>query len=274
MVLTVLGLSLFEIISSIDNAIINAEVLSTMGQRARKIFLTWGFLIAVFIMRGLLPWSLLWFTSSKEVLLIAGGTFLLFLFFNWLFMEDKNFGLPGERFFRRQSIWFYATVSILLLIIVWFALRFNPMLAFGTVIGSTVFFIVHGFQQNAEIQEKKILTKSHLSDISKLIYLEVIDATFSVDGVIGAFAFTLSIPLILLGNGLGAIILRKLTVENIDRIKFYRYLKNGAMYSMLSLGIVMVLDSFGIDIPQWVSPVITFITIGYFFLRSKKELSS
>ncbi len=148
------------------------------------------------------------------------------------------------------------------------------MLAFGTVIGSTVFFIVHGFQQNAEIQEKKILTKSHLSDISKLIYLEVIDATFSVDGVIGAFAFTLSIPLILLGNGLGAIILRKLTVENIDRIKFYRYLKNGAMYSMLSLGIVMVLDSFGIDIPQWVSPVITFITIGYFFLRSKKELSS
>lgn len=273
-VLTILGLSLFEIISSIDNAIINAEVLSTMGQRAKRIFLTWGFLIAVIIIRGLLPWSLLWFTSSKEALLIAGGTFLLFLFFNWLFMEDKNFGLPGERFFRRQSIWFYAVASFVLLIIVWFALRLNPLLAFGTVVGSTVFFIVHGFQQNAKIQEKNLLTKSHLSDISKLIYLEIIDATFSVDGVIGAFAFTLSIPLILLGNGLGAFILRKLTVKNIDRIKLYRYLKNGAMYSILCLGIVMILDSFGFDIPQWVSPVITFVIIGYFFVRSKKEFDS
>jgi hypothetical protein len=78
--------------------------------------------------------------------------------------------------------------------------------------------------------------------------------------------------LILLGNGLGAFILRRLTVGNIERIKKYKFLKNGAMYSVLFLGIIMVLDSFGRDIPAWLSPVITFMTVGYFFLKSRREL--
>lgn len=51
------------------------------------------------------------------------------------------------------------------------------------------------------------------------MYLEVIDATFSIDGVVGAFAFTLSVPLILIGNGIGAFVVRELTVSNIDRVK-------------------------------------------------------
>ena len=243
--LTVLGLSLFEIISSVDNAIINAEVLSTMKPKARRWFLVWGLLLAVFIMRGILPWLIVWGVSpqlgpigsliatfsndpevieaielSSPILLIGGGTFLIFLFFHWLFMEEKNFGLFGERFFRRQSVWFYAVVSIILAVIVWFALKNNAIMAFGAVLGSTAFFIIHGFRQNAELEEKKLLSgKSSLSDISKILYLEVIDATFSIDGVIGAFAFTLSVPLILLGNGLGAIVLRKITISNIERIK-------------------------------------------------------
>ena len=104
------------------------------------------------------------------------------------------------------------------------------------------------------------------------MYLEVIDSTFSIDGVIGAFAFTLSIPLILLGNGLGAIVVRQLTVGNIERVKKYKYLKNGAMYSILALGTIMLVDAFGIHVPSYVSPVITFAVLGYFFWRSKKEL--
>jgi len=59
-ILTIVGLTLFEIISSIDNAIINAEVLSTMSQKARKWFLFWGLLFAVFIVRGFLPWLIVW----------------------------------------------------------------------------------------------------------------------------------------------------------------------------------------------------------------------
>ena len=146
-------------------------------------------------------------------------------------------------------------------------------MAFGAVIGSSAFFITHGFKQNAEQREKQLM-HTHLSDISKLLYLEVIDATFSIDSVLGAFAFTLSVPLILLGNGLGAFVLRQLTVNNIERIKKYKYLKNGAMYSILFLGVIMLLDSFGFHIPQWASPAATFLVVGYFFWKSLASMNA
>lgn len=295
-ILTVGGLILFETISSIDNAIINAEVLSTMGKKARKWFLLWGLLAAVFLLRGLLPWLIVWavnpqlgpvgaFTAalssnpevvssiekSSPILLAGGGIFLIFLFFHWLFLETKNFGIKGERFIQSQGVWFYAVVSIILAIVVWFALQINPYMAFGAVIGSTAFFITHGFKENAAKNEENLLSSTK-SDIAKILYLEVIDATFSIDGVIGAFAFTLSVPLILLGNGIGAFVVRELTLGNIDRIKKYVYLKNGAMYSILFLGLIMIFDSFGAHIPHWLSPVITSIVVGYFFLKSRKAV--
>ena len=290
-----MGLCMFEIICSIDNAIINAEVLGTMHPKYRRWFLLWGILFAVFLVRGLLPLLLVWLSTpdltpweaftamfsdnpdvkeaietSSPILLIGGGTFLIFLFFHWLFLEEKNFGLRGERYFFSKGVWFYAVVSILLMAIVWFAIERSPMMAFGAVVGSTAFFIVHGFRQNAELQEQKLMG-GDLSDISKILYLEVIDATFSIDGVLGAFAFTMSVPLILVGNALGAIAVRQITVGNIDRIKKYRFLKNGAMYSILCLGIIMLIDSFGFHIPEFVSPVITFGVVGLFYLKSVRD---
>lgn len=294
--LVVFGLVLFETVSSIDNAIINAQVLSTMGQKARRWFLIWGMFIAVFVVRGVLPFLIVLATNpglgvigaitatfssdpkviaaieqSSPILLIGGGTFLLFLFFHWLFLEPKHFGIKGERFIFSQGVWFYAVVSILLSVIVWYALPINSFMAFGAVVGSTAFFITHGFKQNAEEEEKKLLTQTR-SDLSKILYLEVIDATFSIDGVIGAFAFTLSVPLILLGNGIGAFVVREVTMHNIERIKKYVYLKNGAMYSIFFLGSIMILDSFGFHIPHWLSPVATAFVVGYFFLKSKSAI--
>src|SRR5512137_1263039 len=295
--LVVAGLVLFETITSIDNAIINAEVLSTMSERTRRWFLVWGLIFAVFAVRGVLPWLIVWLSTpslgpvgaltatfssdplviaaieqSSPILLIGGGTFLIFLFFHGLFLETKNFGLRGERYFATKGVWFFAIVSILLTGIVWFALGKNPMMAFGAVVGSTAFFIVHGFRQNAERAEEKMLHSSEMSDVSKIFYLEVIDATFSIDGVIGAFAFTMAVPLILIGNGIGAFIVRELTLRNVDNIKKYLYLKNGAMYSIFFLGIIMILDSFGISIPFFVSPVITFGVVGFFMLKSMREI--
>lgn len=293
--LIVFGLCLFETISSIDNAVINAEVLATMQPKARRWFLLWGLLFAVFLVRGLLPFLIVWFVNpglgplqallatfssdpavvesveaSAPVLLAGGGTFLLFLFFHWLFLEPKHFGLPRtEKFFLRNGVWFYAVVSILLSVIVWYSLKINDFMAFSAVVGSTAFFITHGFKQNAEEAEKKLMSHG-LSDVSKILYLEIIDTTFSIDGVLGAFAFTLSVPLILLGNGLGAFVVREITISNIDRIKKYIFLKNGAMYSILFLGLIMLSDAFGIHIPEWLTPIITFAVIGYFFLKSKK----
>lgn len=295
-VLTILGLSLFEIITSVDNAIINAEVLSGMSQKARRWFLVYGFFFAVFVVRGLLPFLIVLLANpqigaigvltavfsndphiaeaiekSSPLLLLGGGVFLIFLFFNWLFLEPKNFGLTHERFFQAQGAWFFAVVSIFLSIIVWLALNVDPMLAFSAVLGSTAFFIIHGFRQYAEEQERKLLSEG-MSDVSKIAYLEVLDSTFSIDGVIGAFAFTFSVPLILIGNGLGALVLRKLTISNIERIKQYKYLKNGAMYSILALGTIMILDSFAFHIPHWLSPAITFGVVGYFFYKSKLDI--
>ncbi|MGD0534420.1 MAG: DUF475 domain-containing protein [Methanoregula sp.] len=290
--LIIAGLCLFETITSIDNAIINAEVLSTMSQKARRWFLIWGLLFAVFVIRGALPWLIVWMSTpslgpigaltatfsgdpavvaaigqSAPILLIAGGIFLVFLFFHWLFLEEKAFGLRGERYIATKGVWFFAIVSILLATIVWLALGKNPMMAFGAVIGSTAFFIVHGFRQNAEEQERKMIS-GDISDVSKIFYLEIIDATFSIDGVLGAFAFTMAVPLIIIGNGIGALIVREITVRNVDSIKKYRYLKNGAMYSIFCLGIIMILDSFGFDIPSFVSPIITFGVVGYFLYMS------
>jgi len=176
--LIVAGLVLFETITSIDNAIINAEVLSTMSERAKRWFLIWGLLFAVFAIRGALPWLIVWLSTpslgpvgaltatfssdplviaaieqSAPILLIGGGIFLIFLFFHWLFLETKNFGMRGERYMATKGVWFFAIVSILLAAIVWFALDRNPMMAFGAVVGSTAFFIVHGFRQNAELAE-------------------------------------------------------------------------------------------------------------------------
>jgi hypothetical protein len=295
LILVVLGLSLFETVSSVDNAIINAEVLSTMGARARRWFLTWGIIFAVFVVRGLLPWLIVWVALPKlgpigaflaafssdpvvmkavdataPILLMGGGVFLVLLFLHWLFIEPKHFGLAGERFFARQGAWFFACAAAFLAVTVWFALQLGSLVAFSAVIGSTVFFITHGFKENAEGQEKRLMT-SGLSDMSRILYLEIIDMTFSIDGVLGAFAFTLSVPLIILGNGLGAVIVRQITVGNIERIKRYRYLKNGAMYSILVLGAVMMCDAFGVRVPQWVSPVATFAVIGFFFFRSLRE---
>ncbi|MCX6694154.1 MAG: DUF475 domain-containing protein [Methanomicrobiales archaeon] len=295
-ILTIAGLCLFETISSIDNAIINAEVLSTMGEKARRWFLFWGLIFAVFCVRGLLPWLIVWMTSpalgpigaltatfssdpaviaaieeSAPILLIGGGTFLIFLFFHWIFLEEKNYGLIGEQFVASKGVWFFAVVSGILATLVWLALDRDPMMAFGAVMGSTAFFIVHGFRQNAEEQEQKMIG-GNLSDISKIFYLEVIDATFSIDGVLGAFAFTLSVPLIILGNGLGAVVVRQITIGNVERIKRYRFLKNGAMYSILFLGLIMVLDSFGVNIPSFISPVITFGVVGFFLIKSIRAM--
>jgi hypothetical protein len=291
----VLGLALFESITSIDNAIINAEVLQGMQDRARRWFLTWGILIAVFVVRGVLPWLIVWvmtpglgpwdaFTASltgdpaalkaiqdsSPVLLMGGGVFFVFLFCHWIFLEPKKYGLPVERIFARQGAWFYAVVSIALTVIVWFALDESPMLAFGAVVGSSAFFITHGFKRYAEEQETRLLSgEAHMSDIGKILYLEVIDLTFSIDGVVGAFAFTLAVPLILLGNGIGAIVVRQLTVYGVDRIKKYVYLKNGAMYSVFVLGCVMLAHGFGYHVPEWLTPLATFVIVGYFFFKSR-----
>lgn len=303
--LIILGLVIFETIMSIDNAVVNADVLSTMkSKRARRFFLTWGILFAVFVVRGILP-SIIVFLSTPDIgiwgaisaiwqndpavmiavaeatptIMIAGGMFLILLWAHWLFMEDKKFGLPHEWYVQKYgAVWFYSIAALLLVGVIYGVnnlINENPMhLALAAAIGFSVFFITQGFKDNAEIIEERIIASgehSTMTDWSKVLFLEVLDTVFSIDGVVGAFAFTTSVPLILIGTGIGAIVVRQLTVAGVDRIRSYSYLKNGAMYSIGFLGFVMILEAFGAHIPAWVSPMVTISVVGYFFWRSVVE---
>ena len=295
-IIIILGLCFFEIISSIDNAIINAHVLKTLPEKYRKIFLFWGIIFAVFIVRGLLPFIIIWlanpglpladiFTAvfsgnshieqdldkSKPFLLLGGGVYLFMVFLGWLFLEKKKYAFLVEWFIYRKGFWFYAIASVFITVIIYFSIRYNSYLALSATIGASAFFITDGFKKNAEKKEKDLLG-GMMSALSKIIYLEILDASFSIDGVIGAFAFTLSVPLIIIGNGLGALVVRQLTVKGVDTISKLAYLKNGAMYSIGILGFMMILESFGHEYPFWLAPLNTVILLLFFLFLSWREL--
>jgi hypothetical protein len=288
----VIGLCLFEIISSVDNAVVNAHILKTMPEKYRKIFLFWGLLFAVFIVRGLLPFFIVWIANpdlgvwqvitatfsnspeiksyiehSKPLLLLGGGIYLFLVFLSWLFLEEKKYAFLVEGFIHRQGAWFYALSSILTTAVVYFSLKQDPILALAATIGVSAFFITDGFKKNAETQEKRLMDPA-MGAWSKILYLEVLDASFSIDGVIGAFAFTVSVPLIILGNGLGAFVVREFTIRGIDLIAKFEFLKNGAMYAIGVLGAIMVLESFGHEFPFWLAPVNMFVLLGIFLFLS------
>lgn len=296
-IVIVFGLMLFEIISSIDNAVVNADVLSTMSKRSQKWFLTYGVVFAVFVVRGMLPLIIVYLSNpnlgivgaffatfssnelvrqtvenSKSILLAGGGIYLIFLFFHWLFAETKQYAFFLESHIHKNySFWFYSVVSIILLVFVWATINLNPLISLGAVVGSTAFFITTGFKINAEEKERELKT-GRISDWSKIIYLEIIDTTFSIDGILGAFAFTISVPLIIIGNGLGAFVVRYFTVHGASTVKKYKYLKNGAMYSIGALGLIMMTESLGLDTYSWLPPLITVVIVGIFFWLSTKEL--
>ena len=213
-VIIVLGLCVFEVISSVDNAVVNAHILKTMSEKYRKIFLFWGLFFAVFVVRGLLPFIIVWATNpdlgmwqvitatfsgsaavkssieaSKPLLLLGGGIYLFFVFLSWLFLEEKKYAFFVEGFIHRQGAWFYAFASIITTAVVYFSLQRNPALALAATIGVSAFFITDGFKKNAEEKEKQLMNPA-MGAWSKILYLEVLDASFSIDGVIGAFAFT------------------------------------------------------------------------------------
>lgn len=297
-IIVIFGLIVFEVISSIDNAIVNAHVLKTLPDRFRKIFLVWGLLLAVFVVRGVLPFVIIWIANpglglvdvwnaafssggteiekyleaSKPLLLLGGGMYLALVFLAWLFLEEKKYAFFLEKFIHKNGVWFYFLASLFFTIVIYFSIHTNPLLALACAIGTTAFFLTDGFKQNAEKKEEELLHSSGISAWSKILYLEVLDASFSIDGVIGAFAFTLSVPLILIGNGIGAFVVREITIRGIDRISKYAYLKNGAMYSIGVLGSIMVLESFGKHYPFWFAPLNTCLILALFLFLSYKEI--
>ncbi len=295
-ILIVLGLIVFEVVNSIDNAIVNAHVLKTMGELWRRRFLLIGIITSVFLVRFLLPLFIVWISvpnlslqslfatfvggndlasnaieAQKPVILMFGGVFLMFLYFHWLFLEKKE-PLYIERFLKaKHGVWFFGFAAVILVLVMYLA-RANPIMMLAAAIGSATFFLLYGLKETAESTEQTIQSP-HLSDLSKFVYLEVLDAAFSFDGVIGSFAFTINLLLIFIGIGIGAIVVRELTIKGIDQVARYKYLKNGAMTSIGFLGLFMLIEAFGLELPSYVPIAITLLLVGVAFWMSRQLLT-
>ena len=308
-VLVITGLMVFEIVNSLDNAVVNSGVLSRMtNPKARRFFVTWGLISSVFVVRGVVP-LLIYYVPNRQLgfakvmrsfwggdpgvqhavaavaphLLMAGGMFLALLFLHWLLVEEKDLGYAFERWLsKRGDATFLAVAGVLLAVVCSAAKQYaaDPAgLMLAAVIGTAAFFVVNGCKEFAESAEEKLLEGGDdaptparrgpgLGDWGKVLFLEAIDASFSVDGVVGAFAFTLVVPYILIGNGIGAFVVRQLTLTSVDKIGKYQLLANGAFYSIGSLSALMVAEGFGVHVPEWLSPIITFSLVGFFLWRS------
>jgi len=294
----ILGLVVFEIVNSIDNAIVNAYVIKTMSAKWRKIFLVWGLFFAVFVVRGVLPFLVVWLTvpgigfieafhamfsgssevaeaieAGKPLILMGAGVFLFLLYLHWLFLEEKSPFFVLDRFVKpHYGIWFFAIAAVMLVGLLYMS-SYNSMLMLSAAIGNAAFFILYGFREQAEKQSQQLMAGAgSMSDLSKFLYLEVLDMSFSFDGVLGAFAFTTSIPLILIGNGIGAFIVREMTIKSVDKVSLYKYLKNGAMTSIGILGLVIITESFGIELPDFLPTLITLAFVGAAFWASHRIL--
>mgnify|MGYP001597787759 CR=1 FL=1 len=175
----ILGLIVFEIVSSVDNAIINAHVLKTMSAKWRKIFLFWGIIFAVFIIRGLVPFLVVWlsvpeigfigtfhaaFSGSQQftqlinerkgIILLGAGVFLALLYLHWLFLEKKDpYFVPDKLIKPQHGVWFFAAAAIILVALLYLA-RNSFLLMLSAAIGNAVFFITYGFREQAAKQEE------------------------------------------------------------------------------------------------------------------------
>lgn len=269
-------LAILEITLSFDNAIVNASILKDMEPKWRRRFLTWGIVIAVFGMRLIFPIILVAFVThlnSFEVLDLAleqpeqyakyltsahgsisafGGMFLLMVFLgfmldskrdtHWLGYIEKKIGLLGNL----ESMEVVMALLILLGVqsIVPDAIQSSVLIS--GISGICTYVIIHSLSNymNAFYTNLGFHTGFARAGFMSFIYLEVLDASFSFDGVIGAFAITKDIVLIMIGLGIGAFFVRSLTLLLVERktLQNYIYLEHGAHYALGALALLMLIS--------------------------------
>jgi hypothetical protein len=270
---TVVFLGVLEASLSFDNAVVNASVLANWNARWRGRFLVWGIIVAVFGMRAVFPLLIVGLAGSlgpaeavrlavddpvryAEILASAhhqigafGGAFLMMVFFKFFVARHKTrhwFGLVERQLTRlgkMEAIEGALTLSILLGMAQLVETQDRAEFIVAGVWGVVVFIFVKGFAGllgGDEHQGPQNVVKQGLAGF---LYLEVLDASFSFDGVIGAFAMTNNLLIIVLGLGVGAMFVRSFTLLLVERhtLETYRYLEHGAFWAIGALATVMFL---------------------------------
>jgi hypothetical protein len=298
----VLILSILEVSISFDNAIVNAKVLNKMSAKWQRRFITWGMLIAVFGMRiffpllivsiaaQVSPWNALMMATFEpqkyaDLMLTAhlpvtafGGAFLFMLSLKYFFDTSKEIHwihlieAPLTKLGKMEAI-----ESALTLLLIYFISKYLPennqniFLAAG-ILGVVTYILVDGIGAFLEApDENKNLVKSGLS---LFLYLEVLDASFSFDGVVGAFAISNNLFLIAIGLGVGAMFVRSLTIYFVEKktLTEFRYLEHGAFYAIWTLAFIMVFDSL-LHFSEWVTGMIGAVLICLSLISSLRHNS-
>ena len=285
-------LGIMETSLSLDNAVVNASILKDMDPVWQKRFLTWGVLVAVFGMRIIFPILIVSFAavvtpweaariavsdhSRYEAIVTGahvgisgfGGAFLMLVGLTFFFDADREhhwIGLiekPLAAFARIPFSPYLATAAAILGGSVMLHGHDQSTFRIAGLAGIVTYFLVQKFGDLVGGDEDAAGTVVR-SGIASFVYLEVLDASFSFDGVIGAFAITNDILLIALGLGIGAMFVRSMTVALVrgGHLSEYRFLEPGAFYAIISLAIIMLL-SVRIHVPEVVTGLIGAVLIG------------
>lgn len=287
-------LGVLEVSLSFDNAIVNAAVLRHMTPIWRQRFLTWGILIAVFGMRLVFPlvivsvlaevspWQALVLAATKPddyaaimlkshlVLAGFGGTFLLMVAFKYFFDTHKDVHWihtiegPLTRLGKIEAISLAFAMIITYLISKKVPDPENHHFLVAGLFGVITFIFVDGLSSILESSGAGDTTGAVAkSSFGLFMYLEVLDASFSFDGVVGAFALTHNLFIIAVGLGIGAMFVRSLTIYLVDAgtLTHFRYLEHGAFYAIGALAIMMLLEGI-MHIPEVVTGLLGAVIIG------------
>jgi hypothetical protein len=261
-------LAILEISLSFDNAVVNAKILETMEPKWQQRFITFGMPIAVFGMRFFFPLLVVALASNlgifetftlaienphkyhevlvsiEKVIYAFGSAFLFMVFLDFIFDEerdDKWIKLLEENKMI-NTLGSVNNFSIMLMLIIGLTLasmtsdlRITMAFTFGILLHSFIASLDDFFNMNGV-----------RNGVMGLLYLEVLDASFSFDGVIGAFALNNNIFIIMLGLGVGAMFVRSLTIYFVEKktLTEYIYLEHGANYAILALSLIMMIKIF------------------------------
>lgn len=305
--LLTLALIVIEMTFSFDNAIINARILNTMSPFWQKMFMTVGILIAVFGMRIVFPIAVVMLgagLSWNDVLDLAlnhpdeyaeklhhahpsiaafGGMFLMMLTLDF-FLDKSRSVLWLKRFERTvQSVghvWLPTVISVVLVgTLALLPFNEHPIETLRAgLFGIGLYLAIKGLtelfsrRQEKDAKTGKSLIKTGLAGFTAFLYLEVLDASFSLDGVIGAFAITHNVVLIAIGLGVGALWVRSFTLYMVHHktLHTYHYLEHGAHYTIGLLS-VFLLSGLFIGIPEAVAGIAGVAIIAMSIVASKRD---
>jgi hypothetical protein len=273
-------LAVLEISLSFDNAIVNANKLKTMRPEWQRRFLTWGILIAVFGMRILFPLLIVVIAAKigpiQAMILAAsepeeyarimhdahlpiaafGGTFLMMVGLSFFFDHEKDVHWVH---WLETKMADYATirgieVAVVLLLILVFSRLLEPpetgVFVNSAIWGLLTFLLVEVLGGLLDRSEETLKGAAQ-GGVGAFLYLEVLDASFSFDGVIGAFALSQNLFIIAIGLGIGAMYVRSMTIMLVEKgtLAQYRFLEHGAFYAILALSVIMYAQAL-VHIPE------------------------